>query len=107
MIKRYRLLKDLPTFNAGDIFILKDDGCLYWSERYQEDAGHEYSCYGHWKSEVMAYHKYTLAHFPNILKDWFERDEIYQDEKECSTQRMREILESLKDEIDNYLEENW
>lgn len=62
-MKQYRLLEDLPTFNAGDIFEIRDDGCLWLVDTSEE---------GHWKKNVMAYHKYTLEAFPNILEDWFE-----------------------------------
>lgn len=62
-MKQYRLLEDLPTFNAGDIFELRDDGCLWLVDTSEE---------GHWKKNVMAYHKHTLEAFPNILEDWFE-----------------------------------
>lgn len=71
MIKHYRLLKDLPTFSAGDIFQLREDGCLYF-ERQSGETKHPELSSKHWKPEVMAYHKQTLAKFPNILKDWFE-----------------------------------
>lgn len=93
MVKRYRLLKDLPTFNAGDEFELRDDGCLYLAKDTSEFSWH-------WKDNVMAYHKNTLARFP-VLEDWFEEIEP------TKTERIREMLESLKEEIDNYLEENW
>ena len=54
-MKRYKLLKDLPTFNAGDEFYLdiNNDLCLK-------------------ESAIMAYNHKTLEKFPNILKDWFE-----------------------------------
>lgn len=71
MIKHYRLLKDLPTFSTGDIFQLREDGCLYF-ERQSGETKHPELSSKHWKPEVMAYHKQTLAKFPNILKDWFE-----------------------------------
>lgn len=71
MTKHYRLLKDLPTFSAGDIFQLREDGCLYF-ERQSGETKHPELSSKHWKPEVMAYHKRTLAKFPNILKDWFE-----------------------------------
>lgn len=95
-MKHYKLLKELPTFHAGDIFTLAEDGCLYLTEPV--DFNH------HWKSRVMAYHKNTLERFPNILEDWFEEIEST---KSTKIERIREMLESLKDEIDNYLEENW
>lgn len=69
-MKKYKLLKDLPTFDAGDIFELRDDGCLYWDASTQS---HIKPCHGkHWQPEVMAYHRKTLERFPNILRDWFE-----------------------------------
>lgn len=67
-MKRYKLVKDLPTFKAGDEFVLKDDGNLYLA-----DLPGKGSC--HWKGNVMAYHRNTLAHFPNILGEWFEEIE--------------------------------
>lgn len=68
MNKFYKLKKDLPTFTAGDIFELRADGCLWQVERYEGE--------NHWKDEVMAYHRRTLEHFPNILRDWFEETEV-------------------------------
>lgn len=62
-MKQYKLLEDLPTFKAGDIFEIRDDGCLWLVDTSEE---------GHWKKNVMAYHKHTLEAFPNILEDWFE-----------------------------------
>lgn len=54
-MKRYKLLKELPTFDAGDEFYLDSNNNLY-----------------HNGSEVMAYSHKTLEKFPNILTDWFE-----------------------------------
>lgn len=54
-MKRYKLLKDLPTFKAGDIFILIDSGSLI-----------------HESDGVMAYSWSTIDKSPNILTDWFE-----------------------------------
>lgn len=54
-MKRYKLLKELPTFKAGDIFILIDSGSLI-----------------HESDGVMAYSWSTIDKFPNILTDWFE-----------------------------------
>lgn len=70
-MKTYKLKKDLPTFNAGDIFVIAGDGCLYLTGN--EDGKYTgMGATGHWKRPVMAYHKNTLKHFPNILRDWFE-----------------------------------
>lgn len=62
-MKQYKLIENLPTFNAGDIFEIRDDGCLWLVDTSEA---------GHWKKNVMAYHKHTLEAFPNILEDWFE-----------------------------------
>lgn len=60
--KRYRLVKDLPTFKAGEIFEIFDGNLYKINESDGDDT--EY--------EVMAYHASTLKRFPNILEDWFE-----------------------------------
>lgn len=54
-IKYYRLRKNLPTFNAGDVFYLSEVGNLI----RESDNVHAYS----WT---------TLDNFPNILTEWFE-----------------------------------
>lgn len=71
-MKRYKLLKDLPTFNKGDIFrIDEDSGCLIRE-----------------KDGVVAYAPYTLGRFNILDSDWFEgipegkrwraeKDEVY------------------------------
>lgn len=60
-MKRYKLLKDLPTFKAGEKFHINQNGSLVANE-----------------SGVVAYAYNTLGKFPNILEDWFE--EIPEDE---------------------------
>lgn len=57
-MKRYKLLKGLPTFKAGDIFYINDGGSLI-----------------HENDGVVAYRWATLDKFPNILTDWFEKIE--------------------------------
>ena len=54
-MKRYKLKKDLPTFNAGEIFYLSDAGNLLRES-----------------DNVPAYSWSTIDKFPNILTDWFE-----------------------------------
>lgn len=54
-IKYYRLRKNLPTFNAGDVFYLSDIGNLIRES-----------------DNVPAYSWTTLDNYPNILTDWFE-----------------------------------
>jgi hypothetical protein len=60
IMKRYKLLKDLPTFKAGDLFYISEYGALVYDDG---DGG------------VMAYAKQTLEKFPTILTDWFEKVE--------------------------------
>lgn len=56
-MKRYKLLKDLPTFKAGDLFYISEYGALVY------DGG---------DGGVMAYARRTLDKFPEILTEWFE-----------------------------------
>lgn len=56
-MKRYKLLKDLPTFKAGDLFYISEYGALVYS------GG---------DVDVMVYARQTLDMFPNILTEWFE-----------------------------------
>ena len=67
-MKKYRLLKGLPTFKAGEIFKLKG-GNLYY---YPAENGTENA---HWSDKIMAYNHKTLEKFPNILDEWFEEVE--------------------------------
>lgn len=59
-MKRYKLKRDLPTFNAGDEFCLNNNNDLYLKD-----------------SNIMAYNHITLEKFPNILTDWFEEIHEY------------------------------
>lgn len=52
-MKRYKLLKDLPTFKAGEEFTLSEFGDLVCPTQ-------------------TVYSASTLEKFPNILRDWFE-----------------------------------
>lgn len=54
-MKRYKLERDLPTFNAGDVFYINEAGSLI-----------------HESDGVVAYSWSTIDKFPNILTDWFE-----------------------------------
>lgn len=68
-MKRYRLLKDLPTFNKGDTFRLDEDsGCLVRE-----------------KDGVVAYAPYTLEKFNILDSEWFE--EIPEDYKRWRAKR--------------------
>lgn len=59
-MKQYKLLKDLPTFKAGDEFYIDSNNDLRLKGGY-----------------IIAYNHYTLEKFPNILKDWFEEIHEY------------------------------
>ena len=54
-MKRYKLVKALPTFKIGTKFHISADGNLILDSNF-----------------IVAYAKSTLEKFPNILKDWFE-----------------------------------
>lgn len=54
-MKYYKLVKDLPTFEEGEIFFIDGRGHLI----------------SHAHQNVVAYSGSTLAKFPGILKDWF------------------------------------
>lgn len=56
MKKYYRLRKDLPTFDKGELFYMDSCGNL---RRV--------------KDHLMAYSYITIAKFPNILEEWFRK----------------------------------
>lgn len=57
-MKKYKLIKDLPTFRAGQECWLGTSGHLL--TRNEEDV------------TIVLYSAETMSKFPNILKDWFE-----------------------------------
>ena len=61
-MKKYNLLRDLPTFKAGETFHFDRKGnlCADDSQGYPE---------------LVAYAKSTLEKYPNILDEWFEEIE--------------------------------
>ena len=64
-MKRYKLLKDLPTFKAGQLAYVSGLGNLMAGtpeEPEIADTG----------LNLMMYHRGTLEKFPNILTEWFE-----------------------------------
>lgn len=64
-MKRYKLLKDLPTFKAGQLAYVSSLGNLMAGtpeEPEIADTG----------LNLMMYHRGTLEKFPNILTEWFE-----------------------------------
>lgn len=67
-MKRYKLLKDLPTFKAGQLaYISKTGNLIAGTPENQETTD-----YG---LILMIYHETTLKKFPNILTEWFEEIE--------------------------------
>ncbi len=56
-MKRYKLLKDLPTFKAGDMFYMSEYGDLIYDG---DNVG------------IKACTWQILERFPDILTDWFE-----------------------------------
>lgn len=89
MRKYYRLKKELPTFREGDLFVLKEDGCLYSAI----------------DESVMAYHARTLARFPRILGDWFE--EVESLKAYLLRAFLRELDRFFEDFEDKYWAENY
>lgn len=76
MVKKYKLLKDLPTFKAGEEFFISDSGNLIAGTPSNPKQITVETRYGlPMKINLMAYAKETLEEFPNILKDWFEEVE--------------------------------
>lgn len=67
-MKLYKLLKDLPTFKAGQLAYVSSLGNLMAGtpeEPEITDTG----------LNLMMYHRGTLEKFPNILTEWFEEIE--------------------------------
>lgn len=64
-MKQYKLLKDLPTFKAGQLAYISEQGSLIAGNPDKPeitDAG----------VQLMMYYKTTLDKFPEILTEWFE-----------------------------------
>lgn len=79
---RFRLVKDLPTFKAGEIFEIFDGNLYKINESDGDDT--EY--------EVMAYHASTLKRFPNILEEWFEPIEAAEAEPLIKDEKVRKAV---------------
>lgn len=71
MMKRYKLLKDLPTFKAGDEFFIGESGNLI-AGTPENPKTVRVGDITPTEVNLMAYAKETLEQFPNILTDWFE-----------------------------------
>ena len=75
--RRYRLLKDLPTFKAGETFHISAEGSLVSDNEFSKG--------------IVAYARSTLAKFPSILADWFE--EIWPQQLRIVNENMRKCVE--------------
>lgn len=67
-MKRYRLLKDLPTFKAGQLAYISKTGNLIAGTPENQETTETGLI-------IMIYHETTLKKFPNILTEWFEEIE--------------------------------
>ena len=64
-MKQYRLLKDLPTFKAGQLAYISKTGNLIAGTPENQETTETGLI-------IMIYHETTLKKFPNILTEWFE-----------------------------------
>ena len=67
-MKQYRLLKDLPTFKAGQLAYISKTGNLIAGTPENQKTTETGLI-------IMIYHETTLKKFPNILTEWFEEME--------------------------------
>ncbi len=68
-MKQYRLLKDLPTFKAGQLAYISKTGNLIAGTPENQKTTETGLI-------IMIYHETTLKKFPNILTEWFEEIEL-------------------------------
>ena len=93
-MKYYKLAKDLPTFNEGELFYMDDSGNLCRA-----------------KDDILAYCYTTIAKFPNILEDWFyevpvpERDSKTKHAfiEYLSNHREERFFQAIRNFADKYL----
>lgn len=64
-MKRYKLLKDLPTFRAGQLAYISKTGNLIAGTPENQKTTETGLI-------IMIYHETTLKKFPGILTEWFE-----------------------------------
>ena len=77
----YKLKTDLPTFKAGDLFYLDENGSLRHKEKH-----------------IIAYHHSTLAKFPDALEKFWEP--VEQESKRWRADSGRRYYFVSNDEID-------
>ena len=76
-MKCYKLLKDLPTFKAGQLAYISRLGNLVAGAPEEPETTSD-------RIKLMIYHANTIEKFPNILTEWFEEvkesiDSIYRE----------------------------
>nr|DAR94154.1 MAG TPA: hypothetical protein [Caudoviricetes sp.] len=64
-MRLYKLLKDLPTFKAGQLAYISKTGNLIAGTPENQETTETGLI-------IMIYHETTLKKFPNILTEWFE-----------------------------------
>lgn len=89
-MKRYKLLKDLPTFKVGQLAYISKTGNLIAGTPENQKTTETGLI-------IMIYHETTLKKFPNILTEWFEEIEEPTDSIHWKPQRGDKIW---------YLDEN-
>jgi len=67
-MRLYKLLKDLPTFKAGQLAYISKTGNLIAGTPENQETTETGLI-------IMIYHETTLKKFPNILTEWFEEIE--------------------------------
>lgn len=70
MVKVYKLKYNLPTFWAGDICVLDENGDLWWYGNPDPEINKKEKEL-HWREKVCMYHAKTIEKF-NILPTYFE-----------------------------------
>ena len=97
-MKRYKLLKDLPTFKAGQLAYISKTGNLIAGTPENQETTETGLI-------IMIYHETTLKKFPNILTEWFEEIE----EPTTSVRRTPKMGEAYfyVDEYGNVEREIW
>nr|DAK30545.1 MAG TPA: hypothetical protein [Caudoviricetes sp.] len=64
-MKQYKLIKDLPTFKAGQLAYISERGNLIAGTPDNPETTDA-------RIQLMMYHKQTIDKFPEILTEWFE-----------------------------------
>lgn len=98
-MKRYKLLKNLPTFKAGEEFFISNSGNLI-AGTPENPKTVRVGDVTPTEVNLMAYAKETLEQFPNILTDWFEEIEepkriYYANDFGCNVANMTEDNNSI------------